>query len=111
MRRTVLSAVAALALIFVVPSQLNSSGCILYLVNNYYSDNTFSTAVGWDDRNCSCYFDYGGSATSWRYHQLYNCDFEELSSSCQEYQSGSWVNVDCPDPGATSQARIRIPIN
>ena len=113
-RRAVLAAIAALALIVVVPQVYSSSpggGCALDIVNNYYSDNTYSSAIGWDERDCACAFASAGSPTSWRYHEVYSCDSgDQVSASCQEYQPGTgWVVVACPDPGVTAQGRLHIP--
>ena len=109
MRRTILFAVVALTLI--VPAPRTTGSCILELVNNYYSDNTYTTAVGWDDRDCSCNFYSGGTETYFRYHEVYNCDTELISASCQEYVPGTgWVGVECPDEEVTAQVRIRIPV-
>jgi len=82
------------------------------LVNNYYSDNTYSNAVGSDERDCNGLFGSGGTATSWRYHEVYSCDtLAETSANCQEYQPGvGWVNVACPNETVTIQTRVHIPV-
>ena len=109
MRRTALFAVVALVLIVATPRTTGS--CILEFVNNYYSDNTYSTAVGWDDRDCSCNFSSGGTATYFRYHEIYNCDVELITAGCEEYVPGTgWVGVQCPDEERTAQGRLHIPV-
>ena len=114
LRRITLPAVIALALIFVVPPMQSADGdggqCHFDIVNNYYSDNTYSSAVAWDERDCSCSLYSAGSTTSWRYHEVYTCDMNQVSASCQEYQGSGWVNVACPDPGVTALVRIHIPV-
>ncbi len=113
MRRTV-SVVAMLVVIFAGPQLFSQDGdggtYHQDIVNNYYSDNSYSYAVGWDERDCSGYLATSGSATDWRYHEILNCDGDEMSSSCQEYVVGTgWVNVACPDPGVTALHRIHVP--
>jgi hypothetical protein len=115
MRRTMLSVVAMLVVIFAGPQSFSQDGdggtYHQDLLNNYYSDNSYSYGVGWDERDCGGYLATGGSATDWRYHQVYSCEGVEMWSSCQEYQPGTgWVNVACPDTGVTAQARVHIPV-
>src|SRR5947207_8111511 len=115
MRRTVLSIVAALVVIFSGPQSFSQDGAgNTYhrdILNNYYSDNGYDAGVGWDERDCSGYLGSGGSATNWRLHQIYSCEGVEMSSSCEEYQPGvGWVSVQCPDAGVTEQARVHITV-
>jgi len=114
MRRLVLSIIAAFV-VLAAPRLFSQDGDgNMYhqdIVNNYYSDNSYDDAVGWDERDCSGYLDSGGSATDWRYHEVYSCDGDLMLSGCQEYHSGTgWVGVQCPDEGVTAQARVRIPV-
>lgn len=114
MRRNLLSAIVVLLLVVVAapPSySLPPGGYGYELLNNYYSDDSFSSGVGWDDRDCSGLSGSGGTMTNWRYHEVFTCDGVETSSDCQEYQPGvGWVNVSCPDYGATAQARVHITV-
>lgn len=115
MRRKLLSIVAALVVILAGPQSYSTDGdggqYHTDIVNNYYSDNSYSSAVGWDERDCSGWLASDGSETDWRYHEVYSCDGVEMWSSCQAYYPGSgWVNVSCPDHNVTAQVRIRIPV-
>lgn len=115
MRRIVLSTLAALVVVLAGPSLFSQDGdgntYHQEILNNYYSDDSYETAVGWDDRDCSGYLDSGGSATDWRFHEIYSCDGVPMWSGCQEYHSGTgWVNVQCPDTNVTAEARVRIPV-
>jgi len=114
MRRTMLTLVATLAIIFAGPKSFSQDGdgntYHLDILNNYYSDDSYSSAVGWDERDCSGSLNSNGSDSSWRYHEVYSCDGFQISGSCQ-YQSGSgWVSVQCPDTNVTAQGRLHIPV-
>src|SRR5438105_13571292 len=83
------------------------------ILNNYYTDATFTTGCGWTDRDCEDTFRQDGTLTNYRYNQIENCGTgNQTSAHCQEYDAGTgtWVNVTCPDEGATIQGRLRITI-
>ena len=83
------------------------------LVNNFYTDATFSSACGWDDTNCGGIWDYesDGCHTDYRYHEVYNCSTEErVSAECEEWNGTQWVAVACPDEGVTAQTRVHITV-
>ena len=85
----------------------------IQLVDNYYTDNTYTSACGYQDTNCTTVTGWlsWGCRTNWRYHEKYSCDTgDRISASCQELQNGQWVDVACPDEGLTAQGRLHIPI-
>ena len=114
MRRIVSTALVVLVVFAAGPQSfsLPPGGYGDDIVNNYYSDNTYSNGVGWDERDCSGLVGSGGTLTSWRYHEVYSCDSgDETSADCQEYRPGvGWVNVACPDPQVTIDSRVHITV-
>ena len=114
MRRTMLSAVAVLLVVFAAPYSFSlppGGGYGEDIINNYYSDNSFSYAVGWDERFCEGYFGSSGAQTNWRYHEVYTCDGVQESADCEEYQPGvGWVTVACPDETVTAEGRVHITV-
>lgn len=80
------------------------------LVDNYYSDDTYTTAVGWTDRMCDGSFASDGSTSNWRFHEISPCGGGSYGASCQEWDGTRWVNVECPDPEVTMGGRLRVPV-
>ena len=80
------------------------------LTDNYYSDNTYTTAVGWTDRMCDGSFASGGSTSNWRFHEITACGSGSSGWSCQEWDGTRWVSVECPDPETTMGGRLRVPV-
>src|SRR4051794_36185032 len=113
MRRPAI-AIAALLLLFAASKMYSLGGdggqYHTDITDNYYSDDSYSMAIGWDERDCSGASDSAGSTSDWRYREVTTCDDGSGWGSCQEYQPGNgWVNVSCPDPGVTAQHRIHVP--
>jgi hypothetical protein len=81
------------------------------VLNNYYSDATFTTAVGWTDRDCDGSFSSGGTLTNYRYNEFIACDGQTDHGTCQEYDSGTgtWVVIECNEATALG-GRLRVPI-
>src|ERR1043165_609541 len=76
------------------------------LVDNYYTDATFTTACGYQDTNCTVVTGWlsDGCRTNWRYHEVYSCETSDrTSAACQELQNGQWVTISCPDDTLTAQ--------
>ena len=83
------------------------------LVDNYYTDDTFTTACGYQDTNCRTVSGWlsDGCRTNWRHHEVYDCETgERTSASCQALDNGQWVDVACGNDTLTIQGRLHIPI-
>ncbi len=82
------------------------------VTDNYYPDNTFTTACGYTDNDgCDQMYWQGGTLTNYRYHEIVSCSTGHDVAYCQEYDSGSgtWVNVTCPNEVTTIDGRLRVP--
>lgn len=77
---------------------------------NYYSDSSFTTAVGWYEQFCDESVDYAGSFTNYRLEERTNCETHGEFANCQIWNSSTntWDYVECPAP--TLDGRLRIPV-
>jgi uncharacterized protein YbdZ (MbtH family) len=83
-----------------------------HIIDNYYTDATFTSACGWFDNNCTVPrgWDSDGYSTNYRYRETYDCTTsEQLSAACQEWNGTQWVDVACPDETVTADGRLHIP--
>jgi len=80
------------------------------ITDNYYTDNTYTTAVGWSERYCDGSYEYGAPFTNYRYHEVIWCGGGPESAHCQYFDGSSWLNTTCPYEAATALSRIHIPI-
>lgn len=83
------------------------------IINNYYSDGTYSTAVGWEERYCGQGpmdpLDTDGTITAWRDRTFWGCQsHSEAVVLCQHFDGTSFETVDCPD-GFNPNNRLRYP--
>jgi hypothetical protein len=77
---------------------------------NYYTDATFSSAVGWYEELCDNSIDGAGTYTDYRLEEQTSCANGHESYNCQIWNSTThmWDYVECPGP--TMSGRLRIPV-
>ena len=112
--KKLLIALAAVSLTLLAPAPSKTYAVGADIVDNYYSDNTYTNAVGWTENDmCDSTYDSGGTLTNYRFHERQGCAGGpgSYSSSCQEYNAstGTWQIVDCPDQTVTEMGRLRVP--
>jgi hypothetical protein len=103
---------AILLMLLVLPASTAFTAGPEYL-DNYYTDNTYTTACGYvDNDHCDDTYSQGGTLTNYRFHEIINCTTgNEPVAECEEYDSGTatWVAVTCPDQVVTIDGRLRVP--
>jgi glucose dehydrogenase len=80
------------------------------ITENYYTDASFTTAVGWTEQFCDDTYDYDGTFTNYRYVERTNCTNHNVVDYCEVWNSttNTWESVECPSPAA--DGRLHIPI-
>ena len=86
-------------LMFVLTTALDAQFPGVWEVDfTYYSDGTFTTAVGGETDYCLDGSDSWGSTTDWRTRDRYSCRTGQLESHvCQQSDGmGGWTFISCP---------------
>jgi hypothetical protein len=82
------------------------------IINNYYSDGTFATAVGWEERYCGNSpldpLDTDGTITAWRDRTFWGCQTHSETVFCQHWNGTYFETADCPDTFNPAN-RLRYP--
>ena len=98
-------------LLLLIPAA-NSFSINKHILDNYYPDATFTTAVADYEKLCDGTVYQDGTFTNYRYHEEWICGLQSYWASCQEWNSstGQWDNVACQDEATTLGGRLRVPI-
>jgi hypothetical protein len=82
------------------------------IIDNYYSDSSMSTAVGWDERICGNSgpgdITSDGTITAYRDRTFWGCQSHVATVSCQVFDGTSFQTVDCPSTFNPNN-RLRYP--
>jgi len=82
------------------------------IINNYYTDGTFSVACGWEERYCGTSpmdpHDSDGTITAWRDRTFWGCETHSESVDCQHFNGTSFESVPCPETFNPNN-RLRYP--
>ncbi len=81
------------------------------IINNYYSDSSMVTAVGWEERYCGNPpgdLDTDGTITAYRDRTFWGCESHSQSVDCQQWNGTTFESVTCPST-FNPDNRLRYP--
>ncbi len=82
------------------------------IINNYYSDSSMVTAVGWEERYCGDPpgdLDTDGTITAYRDRTFWGCEsHNQAQVFCQVWNGTYFDTVDCPSTFNPAN-RMRFP--
>ena len=103
MRRARIFIASALFLVFAANT---AHGDIFDVLDQWYSDDTYSNEVGFHDKDCDGYVSDGGSQSDWWSQILTRCSTGQKSVQCWHWNGSSWEEVGC---AIDANARVFIP--
>lgn len=66
------------------------------LIHTYFSDGTFTTAVGGYEKDCDDVETQWGTTSDWRRIDSYGCATGGHTAFCGHWNGSSWDSVTCP---------------
>ncbi|HEX8170111.1 MAG TPA: hypothetical protein VF824_06195 [Thermoanaerobaculia bacterium] len=110
MIKRALLTLAAVVVLLIPSGPKTTAGAGYRITDNYFSDASFTTCVGWTDEYCDGFSDADGTVSYYRSHEKFGCATNFYTVSCQYWDSSTNAWASTPCPSTMPKGRLRIPV-